>query len=189
MRVTWTSVILAGKCDSRGRHSPQRPPLGTEESGVASRGFAAQPRARARALLLLNLKKKRDCSQSSGLQSSLLQLRSIWVLPAATRSQKNLKHYDNRPGETLRLLEQLCQHCNWFKSSVWCFGYGWGTRRGGCTCCLHLNMLEKKISEDCIPPWFRTVLTKFCCKTDSSFTVMATPVLQINTDQNTGTSI
>ena len=117
--------------------------LGLPPSFLASRGEPLN--ARARALLLLNLKKKRDCSQSSGLQSSLLQLRSIWVLPAATRSQKNLKHYDNRPGETLRLLEQLCQHCNSLKSSVWCFGCGWGTRKGGCTCCLHLNMLEKKL--------------------------------------------
>ena len=37
----------------------ERPP-----SFLASRGFAAQ-RSRARALLLLNLKKKRDCSQSN----------------------------------------------------------------------------------------------------------------------------
>ena len=47
--------------------------LGLPLSFLASRGFAAQ-RSRARALLLLNLKKKRDCSQSSGSQSSLLQL-------------------------------------------------------------------------------------------------------------------
>ena len=43
--------------------------LGLPPSFFASRGFAAQ-RSRARALSSLNLKKKRDCSQSSKHENS-----------------------------------------------------------------------------------------------------------------------
>ena len=61
--------------------------LGLPPSFLASRGFAAQ-RSRARALPLLNLKKKRDCSQSNSCKVEKYHLYVTGVRPVGPSARK-----------------------------------------------------------------------------------------------------
>ena len=78
--------------------------LGLPPSFLVFRGFAAQ-RSRARALPLLNLKKKRDCSQSIKIMEQ-----STWLFQKSPISERFFKSVLNN----VNLTTGVKCHCNFY---------------------------------------------------------------------------